>query len=285
MEKLNKALEEIKRLERIIIELNKQIKAQAERNTRQQKANNSLHTLYNNLKWETEKKPKKPHMYRGNKDRCDEVIKALEDAGSVNSTNVTGGYDVIQFDDFEATQWFKKQVCKLKELPPKKIELIEGEFYKCKGTPNDRSIFIYKNVNEYDTSYLCGIDRGGDFTKDIYKYFGYLYNIIPATQEQKELLLKRIDDEGYVYNKEKVTLVKKKETVEFTLSASKYDRMIVRDFKEATWRIEIFKKPLYSKCVMDSNNTPWKFVLPFNEETKKLINTTDMPDKEYIFMP
>ena len=294
MEKLNKALEEIRRLKRIISELNNQIKAQAERNTRQQKANNSLHTLYNRLKWEIEKKPKKPPMYRGDKDRCDEVIKALEDAGGVNTFRneghkseyyYIGESNIIRFADRKVTQWLLEQVFELKELPPKKIELIEGEFYKCKDSPNDTSIFIYKNVNKYDTSYLCGIARDRSFNKTSFSCFDTIDNIIPATQEQKEILLKRIDDEGYVYNKEKVTLLKKKNVVKFTLSAAKYDRMIVRVNTDSRWRVETFREYLNTKFVIDSNGLSWRYILPFNEETKKFINTTNMPDKEYIFTP
>ena len=271
---LNIALEEIKRLEQIIIELNDQI--QVEKNINQQAINNNSCILHNILE-----EPRLP-MYRGDENRYDEIIKALEDAGGVNSFNnkghrsecyyYIGESNIIRFTDYKDVKWLLEQLFELKELPPKKIKLIEGEFYKCKGAPNDRSIFIYKNVNEYDTSYLCGIDRGGDFTRDIYKYFGSLYNIIPATQEQKEILLKRIDDEGYIYNKEKATLVKKKEKVEFTLSVENYDRIVCRDYDSQKWLCCIFGDEI------------WNQTLPFNEETKKLIGTTDAPDKEYILI-
>ena len=275
--------EETERLKRIISELNNQIKAQAERNIRQQNANKDLQTLCNNLKWESEKKSEKLPMYRGDELRHKEVIKALKDAGGINTFNVLGHIDtnyyyigesnIIRFTGFETTHWLLEQIFELKELPPKKIELVEGEFYKCKNTSNDVSIYIYKNVNKYDTSYLCGINANGDFTKNSNNYFGSIDNIIPATQEQKEILLKRINDEGYVYNKEMVTLEKKKTIIQFTLSAENYDRIVCRDRNSQKWMCSIF------------GDEDWTQTLPFNEETKKLIGTTNTPDKEYRYIP
>lgn len=268
MKNLNTELEEIKRLKKVILELNNQIKAQAETN------------------------PKKLPMYRGDEDRCDEVIKALEDEGGVNRLNCSGEipyffYYIGESNIIEFTndKWLVEQLFELKELPPKKIELIEGEFYKCKDILNDTCIFIYKNTNEYDTSFLCGIHISGSFTESSTMHFGTINNILPATQEQKEILLKRIDDEGYVYNKEKVTLEKKKEVVEFTLSAANYDKMIVRNYINQEWKIKIFnKQSIGFSGVIDSDNMGWTQVLPFNEETERLINTTIIPNEEYILI-
>ena len=273
MANLSTELKEIERLRKILIELTDKL---------QTGSYDSLENL-------------RPPMYKGDEDRYDEVIKALEDAGGINDFNnkghrtdcyyYIGESNMIRFASCKATVWLLHQIFELKELPPKKIELVEGEFYKCKGTPNDTCIFIYKKVNEYDTSYLCGITICENFSSSPNGCFGAIENITPATQEQKEILLKRIDDEGYIYNKGSITLVKKKEKVKFTLSDSNYDRMLVRDANNEKWRIKLFKKTYYPDYVIDSSSTPWKFALPFTEETKKLINTTDMPDKEYILIP
>ena len=292
---INIASKEIKRLERIIKELNNQIKAQAKKNTEQRTANNSLHTLYNNLKWETEKKSKKPPMYRGDIDRYDEVIKALEDMGGINTFNNKGHNDeccyyigeanTICFANFKATRWLLEQVFELKELPPKKIELIEGEFYKCKGTPNDTCIFIYKNTNEYDTSFLCGIHMSGDFIESSIMHFSTIDNILPATQEQKEILLKRIDDEGYTYNKEKVTLEKKKEVIEFSLISK--EPFICRLNTLSRWIVDIYRGYNESKTYPVLGYRYFydkERILPL-EGNEHLINTTNMPDKEYVFKP
>lgn len=251
----------------------------------------------NKLREQVKQQPKKLPMYKGDKERGAEIIKALEDAEGNNRLNCSGEtpeffYYIGESNIIEFTnqKWLAEQLFELKELPPKKIELVEGEFYKCADSPNDVCIFIYKNTNEYDTSFLCGINISGGFTESSDMYFSTIDNILPATQEQKEVLLKRIEQEGYVYNKKNITLERKKEVVEFTLSAENYDRMVCRKFKttipqKGRWFVRVFEK--YNASVpyfADNTDRVWEEVLPFNEETAKLVGTTDCPDKEYKFI-
>lgn len=287
-------MDEIKELKLKITELNNQIRVQNERSIRLHSTNKELADLYYNLKCKTEEEPEKLPMYKGDKERGEEIIQALRDAGGVNIYNfkgddtnmyyIIGKDNIIQVVMTTTSIWLAEQLFELKELPPKKIELIEGEFYKCKNTPNDTCVFIYKNTNKYDTSYLCGIDIGRNFTESPTAHFSTIENIIPATEEQKEILLKRITKEGYIYNKKNVTLEKKKEVVEFSLKQR--ESFICRLDKSSKWGVDIYKE--YNKDLIGSiqgylHLYHQKFVIPL-EGNEHLIGTKNNPDREYKFV-
>ena len=56
-----------------------------------------------------------------------------------------------------------------------------------------------------------------------------------------------------------------------------FDKILARDYIDAPWSIDLFSHSAHS--VMKGFLSPWWYVIPFNEETKHLLGTTnDCPD-------
>lgn len=64
-----------------------------------------------------------------------------------------------------------------------------------------------------------------------------------------------------------------------------FDKVLVRDSKQKEWKVDIFREIINDEdnngykysCFYDS----WKYCIPYNEETKYLLNRTDDLDNDY----
>ena len=59
-----------------------------------------------------------------------------------------------------------------------------------------------------------------------------------------------------------------------------FDRVLVRDYNRTIWRCSIFTCFYNAGMLCDEQ---WAQGIPYNDETKHLAGTTDMPDKKYIW--
>lgn len=60
-----------------------------------------------------------------------------------------------------------------------------------------------------------------------------------------------------------------------------FDRVLVRDGNNSYWRCNFLSHRIGNMACCTSSI--WKQMIPYNEETKHLIGTTDMPDEKYIW--
>lgn len=64
-------------------------------------------------------------------------------------------------------------------------------------------------------------------------------------------------------------------------SLHSYDRVLVRDSDDLSWRCNLLshRSGYRVYCL----GTSWVQMIPFNDETKHLVGTTDRPDEKYIW--
>lgn len=60
-----------------------------------------------------------------------------------------------------------------------------------------------------------------------------------------------------------------------------FDKVLVRSANEFSWRCDFFSH--FSQNVVYCVAYAWSQMIPYNDETKHLVDTTDMPDEKYIW--
>lgn len=102
--------------------------------------------------------------------------------------------------------------------------------------------------------------------------------VMPATKEQRDLLFAKMEEAGYEWDANKMELKKLKQHYDIS-NFKPFDNVLVRDGDKAPWRADFFEE-------YDDNfycfRGAWEQCIPFNEETKHLLGTTDMPSEEFI---
>ena len=107
-------------------------------------------------------------------------------------------------------------------------------------------------------------------------------NIHPATKEQRDLLFQKMKEAGYQWDANKKEL--RKIQPHYNIANFKpFDKVLVRDDDDEPWRIAFYgyynKEAHYSHFV----GTCWgKQCIPYNDDTKHLLGTTDQCDEQYI---
>ena len=145
--------------------------------------------------------------------------------------------------------------------------------------------FIYNGNNEFSSvgAYI-GISRNGMIKLDMFpsRCWTSATDVKPATKEQRDMLFKKIKEAGYQWDADKKELHKIKH---YDIS-SFYAGMpvLVRPDNDCCWDYSVFSR--------NTGNEYWHFAvcngvsftqcIPFNDDTKHLLGTTDMCDECYI---
>ena len=105
----------------------------------------------------------------------------------------------------------------------------------------------------------------------------------PATKEQRDLLFSKMKDAGYTWDDEKKELKKIQPHYDIANFHAGMP-VLVRADNNCKWDYSVFSRI--------TGNKDWQFAvcngvsftqcIPFNEDTKHLLGTTDMPDEGYI---
>ncbi len=148
--------------------------------------------------------------------------------------------------------------------------------------------FIYKERNDYEqaTAY-CGLNMYGKFfvwgTKDCAIT---LNNYVPATKEQRDALMKAMNDAGYEWDGERKELKKLKKPKFDPKTLQPFDRVLVRDDRKKKWQCNLFS---YIKRIDDiyypyvATTTSYKYCIPYNDDTKHLVVTTEEAPEYYRY--
>ena len=149
--------------------------------------------------------------------------------------------------------------------------------------------FIYRKTaypNDF-AYYYAGIDGNGDFCEGCIKrtlcHFGPLANVAPATKEQRALLFAKMREAGYKWDADKKELRKIQPHYDIA-NFKPFDKVLVRDDDNECWMPSLFG--WFDSGLQDGNfvceTSDWYQCIPFNDDTKHLLGTTDMCDEMYI---
>lgn len=122
------------------------------------------------------------------------------------------------------------------------------------------SSFISLDLSSLTLSMGC---RTCFFKKDLCK-------LRLATDSEKKQLFSALEKEGKVWDAEKKMIVNLKPNIEL----KPFDKVVVRDTEYSTWCADLFShidEDYRYACV----GATWSFCIPYNEETAKLIGTTN----------
>ena len=170
-------------------------------------------------------------------------------------------------------------------VPP--CEFKDGDIisYQC-GTFQNRTIYIYRYRERFNTGYYVALSGDPDAelmidNKGVWALNGYNDTARFATEEEKQKLFKAIKDNGYKWNAETKTLEKLIEPKFDLKTLQPFDKVLVK--VGSYWRIELFshmyeyKGDIYYACARSS----YKECIPYNGETKHLVNTSEEAPKYY----
>ena len=192
-----------------------------------------------------------------------------------------GGDECILFPSKYQRDWSKFNV---------EPEMVDGEFYYCFYGNNKKEnsyIFIYKKHLIYKTKCYAALNM---FYSILFKEPLITNNNVnitelrKATEEEKQLLLNTIKREGYKWDEEKKELVRIEPKFDIS-TLQPFDKVLVRDGSLDRWECTFFS------YIDDDDDDDEIFVcngfhiaecVPYNEETKHLVGTAEMPPKKYI---
>ena len=146
--------------------------------------------------------------------------------------------------------------------------------------------FIYRKTDHNNNLayYYAGIDGDGDFCEGCLKrtlfHFGSVANVAPATKGQRDLLFKKMKEEGYQWDAEKKELKKIQSHYDIT-NFKPFDKVLGRISDINEWRADYFSHLHKKGNIFAGIGHSWFQCIPF-EGNEHLLGTTDMPSDEFI---
>ena len=107
--------------------------------------------------------------------------------------------------------------------------------------------------------------------------------LTPATEQQRNLFFKKMKKAGYQWDVDKKELRKIKSHYDIANFHAGMP-VLVRDANDKEWRYVLYSHHTerYGLMRFNAGATIWNQCIPFNDDTKHLLGTTDMPSEEYI---
>ena len=196
------------------------------------------------------------------------------------------------FPSKEQRDWSKFKPKKEGFVPP--CEFKDGDIlsYQC-GRLKNRTIYIYRYHERFNTAFYVALSGDVNETfridnKGGWSLNGYNDTARFATEEEKQKLFDAIKENGYKWNAETKTLEKliKSKFDPKTLDA--FDKILVKRGynKSYRWVADfVTASPVTDSdikyCTMSSVNAD--MVIPYNEETKHLVGTTEEAPEYYRY--
>lgn len=105
----------------------------------------------------------------------------------------------------------------------------------------------------------------------------------PATKEDRKLLFRKMKEAGYEWDADKKELRKIKPHYDIANLRAGMP-VLVRDANDKEWRYVLYSHNTrrYGPMRFNAGATIWNQCIPFNDDTKHLLGTTDMPYECYI---
>lgn len=131
-----------------------------------------------------------------------------------------------------------------------------------------KSVAICRRIYKHTLSFYVSLNEmvGLLFADEVESSEEYRF----ATDKDKQQLFDALAKEGKAWDAEKKQIVDLKPKIEF----KPFDKVVVRDTEYSTWCADLFShidEDYRYACV----GATWSFCIPYNEETAKLIGTTN----------
>ena len=107
------------------------------------------------------------------------------------------------------------------------------------------------------------------------------YNATPTTKEQRDSFMKVMNDAGYEWDIEKKKLKKLIPNRFDPKTLKPFDKVLVRECDGDIWRCSIFSHMWKDNLPYVCNGICYKCCIPYNDETKHLVGTTDEAPEYY----
>lgn len=164
-----------------------------------------------------------------------------------------------------------------KFVPPYKFK--DGDIV---ATKDGSQVFILKRgeVSEKGYCYIGYDLESNEFFRTGLWYFSRL-----ATEEEKQKFFDAIKEKGYKWNAKTKTLEKLVKPKFDPKTLKTFDKVLVRNCNVESWRSQIFSHILEGGvqypylCI----NNPYKYCIPYNNDTKHLVGTTDEAPEFYRY--
>lgn len=142
-------------------------------------------------------------------------------------------------------------------------------------TFKDRIILIYSSTMEVSPKrteiYYHACLKEGELTVNEYLMsYGFGEGWCSSTEKEKQQLFDALAKEGKAWDAEKKQLVDLKPKVEL----KPFDKVLVRNCYTQRWRVNFFSSITKEGCYICASGS-WNECIPYNEETAKLIGTTN----------
>ena len=184
-----------------------------------------------------------------------------------NNTNITNNF--VKLSDEDAKMFIKK----LEEHYKGKLNLETLEIEKEQGfkdgdivfTEGNREVSIFKSLHSDTYDYYACLSDGGTISYDIFSTDMYLR---PATDSEKQQLFEALAKENKAWDAEKKQIVDLQKKCEF----KPMDWCLMRN-KNSLWHLCQFA---FKFILFDAvGGNIYAECIPYNEETKHLLGTTD----------
>lgn len=152
----------------------------------------------------------------------------------------------------------------------KQLEFKDGDILSCDEDSYTRHTTLILHKDENITESIVSLIRHKELVENVPINDFLLSRLYHAREDEKKELFDALAKEGKAWDSDKKTIVNLKQEVEL----KPFDKVIVRCSKADKWSIDFFsyKVPNGYICTGDS----WfGYCLPYNEETAKLIGTTN----------
>lgn len=156
------------------------------------------------------------------------------------------------------------------EIEPAQPEFKDGDVITIMPHMGDKLIYLFKSEDDekyYGHAFLDG--NIAIINEDSYCQKDFCTARL-STEEEKQHLFSALAKKNKAWDAEKKQIVELKHKIEF----KPFDKVLARDTEDSTWCADFFShidEDYRYACV----GATWDFCIPYNEETAKLIGTTD----------
>lgn len=186
------------------------------------------------------------------------------------------GTECVLFPSKDQRDWSK---FKAEQIEP---ELIDGEIYYAKFYSIEW-IYIYKRNNTFKTNYYAALMNGHliEYDKIFTTHNEDIKVLRKATEEEKRLFFETIKKNGRKWDADKKELVRIEPKFDIS-TLQPFDKVLGREDDNSLWNIDFYE------CYNDELKCfgcavmPYDQCIPYNDETKHLLRTTEMPPEKYI---
>lgn len=155
-----------------------------------------------------------------------------------------------------------------------------------------KGVFIYNNTSILQAYCYYSNERNRFIIEDRGHHCPWnMQEVTPATKEQRDTLMKAMNDAGYEWDAEKKEL---KKLVVFCCKApnrfdpktlKEFDKVLVKEDGDCIWRVDIISVPDNYKDIIHYliGNNDFDLIIPYNEDTKHLVGTAEEAPEFYRY--